>query len=145
MVESTQSAGAAPGGQSANGGRDEAVPSAPTTRSPESEERRRTGQYMALGVVAATFLVGLYHACLQKNAALAGLLVPSLIMIVYLAWVLYSARKKKYGERRRSSALESGGLTPRAARRLAEHCYSNPQQDITATELNNASTNIRIA
>lgn len=58
------------------------------------EERRRTGQYIALGVVLATSLVGLYHACLQHNAALAGFLVPAVIMMLYLVWVLHSTRTK---------------------------------------------------
>nr|CAD7440357.1 unnamed protein product [Timema bartmani] len=66
------------------------------TLSPQSstvkEERRNTGRYVVVIVVACACLLGLYQACLQQNAVLAGLIVPALIMVIYVAWVLYTAR-----------------------------------------------------
>nr|CAD7205075.1 unnamed protein product [Timema douglasi] len=56
------------------------------------EERRNTGRYVVVIVVAFACLLGLYQACLQQNAVLAGLIVPALIMVIYVAWVLYTAR-----------------------------------------------------
>ncbi|XP_066995668.1 uncharacterized protein [Anabrus simplex] len=63
-----------------------------------SEERRRTGQYVVVGVIIATSLIGLYHACVQQNAMLAGFIAPALIMLLYLLWVLHTARRTKLKE-----------------------------------------------
>ncbi|XP_063239232.1 uncharacterized protein LOC134540423 [Bacillus rossius redtenbacheri] len=59
------------------------------------EERRSTGRYVVLVVVVSACVLGLYQACLQHNAVLAGLIVPALIMVMYVAWVLYTARNSR--------------------------------------------------
>ncbi|XP_069695983.1 uncharacterized protein [Periplaneta americana] len=61
-----------------------------------SEERRRTGRYVAVGLVVIACLLGLHHAFVKQNAVLAGLIVPALIMVFYILWVLHSAKKANH-------------------------------------------------
>ncbi|XP_026466852.1 uncharacterized protein LOC113370401 [Ctenocephalides felis] len=59
------------------------------------EERRTTGR--AVATVIALGLIGLaiYHAWIRRTVVVAGIIVPALIMVLYTAWVLYTARKDK--------------------------------------------------
>ncbi|XP_021914879.1 uncharacterized protein LOC110827471 [Zootermopsis nevadensis] len=58
-----------------------------------SEERRRTGRYVAVSLVVIACLLGLHHAFVKQNVVLAGLIVPALIMVFYILWVLHTAKK----------------------------------------------------
>jgi len=58
-----------------------------------SEERRRTGRYVAVILVVIACLLGLHHAFVKQNVVLAGLIVPALIMVCYILWVLHTAKK----------------------------------------------------
>ncbi|XP_023721077.1 uncharacterized protein LOC111871910 [Cryptotermes secundus] len=58
-----------------------------------SEERRRTGRYVAVTLVVIACLLGLHHAFVKQNVVLAGLIVPALIMVFYVLWVLHTAKK----------------------------------------------------
>lgn len=58
-----------------------------------SEERRRTGRYVAVTLVVIACLLGLHHAFVKQNVVLAGLIVPALIMVFYILWVLHTAKK----------------------------------------------------
>ena len=46
---------------------------------------------VALGLIS----VGLYQAYVKKTPVLAGVMLPVLIMVVYGAWVVYSAKRHK--------------------------------------------------
>lgn len=76
------------------------------------EERRTTGRFVAVIVALSLILLALYHAWIRKTAVLASVIIPALIMVLYTAWVLYSAKRDKY---RRNLAVSSwrdemGGL-----------------------------------
>ena len=59
------------------------------------EERRATGRMVAVIVALLLILLAMYHAWVRRTAVLAGVIVPALIMILYTAWILYSAKKDK--------------------------------------------------
>lgn len=59
------------------------------------EERRRTGRYVAIVVGISLVCLAIYHAWVRKIPVLASLLVPALIMLLYIAWVLYTAARDK--------------------------------------------------
>ncbi|RVE49018.1 hypothetical protein evm_006376 [Chilo suppressalis] len=61
-----------------------------------TEERRRTGRYIAILVGISLFLLAMYHAWVRRIPIVASLVVPALIMFVYVAWVLYTASKDKH-------------------------------------------------
>ncbi|KAJ9580512.1 hypothetical protein L9F63_024310 [Diploptera punctata] len=61
-----------------------------------SEDRRRTGRYVAVWLVVIACLLGLHHAFVKQNAVLAGLIVPALIMVFYILWVLHTAKKSNH-------------------------------------------------
>lgn len=60
------------------------------------EERRTTGKIVAVIVALSLILLACYHAWIRKTAVLAGVIIPALIMVLYTAWVLYSAKRDKY-------------------------------------------------
>ncbi|XP_072744973.1 uncharacterized protein [Anoplolepis gracilipes] len=60
-----------------------------------SEERRRTGRYIAGGTALAGALLGLYHLLLRGASTIAGVCIPAMIMALYIIWVLYSARRDR--------------------------------------------------
>lgn len=51
---------------------------------------------MAVIVALSLILLSCYHAWIRKTAVLASVIIPALIMILYTAWVLYSAKRDKY-------------------------------------------------
>ncbi|KAJ8973653.1 hypothetical protein NQ317_002927 [Molorchus minor] len=59
------------------------------------EERRRTGRYLAAGIVIFLVGLGLYHAVVYGSTRLSALLGASLIMFLYLLWLLYASQRKK--------------------------------------------------
>ncbi|KAG5874791.1 hypothetical protein JTB14_012427 [Gonioctena quinquepunctata] len=59
------------------------------------EERRRTGRYLAAGIVIFLVVLGLYHAVPDGSTRLLSLLGAALIMFLYLLWLLYSSKRKK--------------------------------------------------
>ncbi|XP_029162172.1 uncharacterized protein LOC114933762 [Nylanderia fulva] len=61
----------------------------------QSEERRRTGRYVAGGMALAFTLLGLHHLLLRGASTIAGVCVPAIIMALYIIWVLYSARRDR--------------------------------------------------
>lgn len=72
---------------------------------------------MALSLI----LLSLYHAWIRKTAILASVIIPALIMVLYTAWVLYSAKRDKY---RRNLAVSTGTclLNTRATSSCANGC-----------------------
>ncbi|XP_055586525.1 uncharacterized protein LOC129739146 [Uranotaenia lowii] len=59
------------------------------------EERKANGRIVAVCVALFLIFLVLYHAWLRRTAIVAGVMVPVLIMLLYTAWVLYSARRHK--------------------------------------------------
>ncbi|XP_065086122.1 uncharacterized protein LOC135708109, partial [Ochlerotatus camptorhynchus] len=59
------------------------------------EERKANGRIIAVCVALFLIFLGLYHAWLRRTAVVAGVIVPVLIMLLYTAWVLYSAKRHK--------------------------------------------------
>nr|CAI5868733.1 unnamed protein product [Callosobruchus analis] len=59
------------------------------------EERRRTGKYLAAGLVIFLVILGLYHAVRFGSTRLSALLGAALIMFLYLLWLLYASHRKK--------------------------------------------------
>ncbi|XP_059617381.1 uncharacterized protein LOC132262214 [Phlebotomus argentipes] len=60
------------------------------------EERRTTGRIVAVIVALSIIMLACYHAWIRKTAVLAGVIIPALIMVLYTAWVLYTAKRDKY-------------------------------------------------
>ncbi|GAB1861127.1 hypothetical protein CAJAP_02206 [Camponotus japonicus] len=71
-----------------------------------SEERRRTGRYVAGGTALAVTLLGLHHLLLRGASTIAGVCVPAIIMALYIIWVLYSARRDRRKELRFRTAMQ---------------------------------------
>ncbi|XP_077302933.1 uncharacterized protein LOC143923232 [Arctopsyche grandis] len=63
-----------------------------------AEERRRTGRYVAIIVGISLVCLAMYHAWVRKVPVLASVLVPSLILLLYAAWVLFIASRDKRKE-----------------------------------------------
>ncbi|GBP42846.1 hypothetical protein EVAR_27199_1 [Eumeta japonica] len=82
-----------------------------------SEERRRTGRYIAILVGISLLLLAIYHAWVRRIPVVASLVVPALIMFIYVAWVLYSASRDKY----RSAHLKPYGADIAAFYRLSAY------------------------
>ncbi|VEN41043.1 unnamed protein product [Callosobruchus maculatus] len=70
------------------------------------EERRRTGRYLAAGLVIFLVILGLYHAVRFGSTRLSALLGAALIMFLYLLWLLYASHRKKRIVRARELAIE---------------------------------------
>lgn len=51
---------------------------------------------MAVIVALSLILLSCYHAWIRRTAVLASVIIPALIMVLYTAWVLYSAKRDKY-------------------------------------------------
>ncbi|XP_055712559.1 uncharacterized protein LOC129807365 [Phlebotomus papatasi] len=71
------------------------------------EERRTTGRIVAVIVALSIIMLACYHAWIRKTAVLAGVIIPALIMVLYTAWVLYTAKRDKY---RRNLELHGASL-----------------------------------
>ncbi|XP_055681768.1 uncharacterized protein LOC129789138 [Lutzomyia longipalpis] len=71
------------------------------------EERRTTGRIVAVIVALSIIMLACYHAWIRKTAVLAGVIIPALIMVLYTAWVLYTAKRDKY---RRNLELHNATL-----------------------------------
>ncbi|XP_011868049.1 PREDICTED: uncharacterized protein LOC105562110 [Vollenhovia emeryi] len=72
----------------------------------QSEDRRRTGRYVAGGTALAFTLLGLYHLFLRGASTIAGVCVPAIIMASYIIWVLYAARRDRRKALRYATALQ---------------------------------------
>ncbi|XP_025987112.2 uncharacterized protein LOC105203759 [Solenopsis invicta] len=72
----------------------------------QSEERRRTGRYVAGGTALAVMLLALHHLFLRGTSTIAGVCVPTIIMASYLIWVLYSARRDRRKALRFATAMQ---------------------------------------
>ncbi|XP_033326904.2 uncharacterized protein LOC117220753 [Megalopta genalis] len=71
-----------------------------------SDERRRTGRYIAGGAVLAITLLALHHALLRDTSTIAGVCVPAIIMVSYIIWILYSAHRDRRKASRFATAVE---------------------------------------
>ncbi|XP_066588846.1 uncharacterized protein [Prorops nasuta] len=71
-----------------------------------TEERRRTGRYIAGGTVLAATLLALHHALLRDASTIAGVCIPAILMASYILWVLYSARRDRRKALRLATALQ---------------------------------------
>ncbi|XP_019695838.1 uncharacterized protein LOC105180719 [Harpegnathos saltator] len=60
-----------------------------------TDERRRTGRYIAGGTALAVTLLGLHHVLQRGAFTIAGVCIPTIIMASYIIWVLYSARRDR--------------------------------------------------
>ncbi|XP_011268055.2 uncharacterized protein LOC105258489 [Camponotus floridanus] len=72
----------------------------------QSEERRRTGRYVAGGTALAVTLLGLHHLLLRGASTIAGVCIPAIIMVLYIIWVLYSAHRDRRKELRFATAMQ---------------------------------------
>ncbi|XP_050465759.1 uncharacterized protein LOC126858988 isoform X2 [Cataglyphis hispanica] len=72
----------------------------------QSEERRRTGRYVAGGTALAVTLLGLHHLLVQGASTIAGVCIPAIIMALYIIWVLYSARRDRRKALRFATAMQ---------------------------------------
>ncbi|KAF4520065.1 hypothetical protein B566_EDAN007921 [Ephemera danica] len=72
------------------------------------EERKRAIRYTAGGVAFVGALFALYYATSHRasggTSALAGLLAPAAIMVLYLLWVLYSTHANRHAARMAAAA-----------------------------------------
>lgn len=59
------------------------------------EERQRTGRYLAVGLTLIMLFIAFYHTIMRQTPVLAGLLPPAIIMVLYILWLLYFAKKRK--------------------------------------------------
>ncbi|XP_050513719.1 uncharacterized protein LOC126889447 [Diabrotica virgifera virgifera] len=70
------------------------------------EERRSTGRALATGVIIFIVVVGLYHAVVYGRSGLSALMGGFIIMILYVASLLYAAHRKRKLQRSNEAALE---------------------------------------
>ncbi|XP_015514413.2 uncharacterized protein LOC124309240 [Neodiprion virginianus] len=103
-----------------------------------SDERRRTGRYIAGGTALAVTLLALHHVLMRGSSSLAGIFVPALIMTIYVLWVLYSARRDRQKAARRASAMELANVVNNAPMPInnVDHVTTTnelrkPLQDVT--------------
>ena len=61
----------------------------------KKEERKRTGRYVAIGVALAIVLIAFLHVFAKGPATAAEIWVPVIVMVTYVVWVLYAARKDR--------------------------------------------------
>ena len=71
-----------------------------------SEERRRTGRYVAGGAVLAIMLLAVHHALLREASTIAGVSIPAIIMVCYIIWILYSAHRDRRKALRFATAMQ---------------------------------------
>ncbi|XP_003706521.1 uncharacterized protein LOC100877224 [Megachile rotundata] len=71
-----------------------------------TDERRRTGRYVAGGAVLAIMLLSLHHALLRDASTLAGVCIPAIIMVCYIVWILYSAHRDRRKASRLATAMQ---------------------------------------
>ncbi|CAK9812590.1 hypothetical protein ANTQUA_LOCUS7330 [Anthophora quadrimaculata] len=60
-----------------------------------TDERRRTGRYVAVGAVLAIMLLAVHHALLRDASTITGVCIPAIIMVSYIVWILYSAHRDR--------------------------------------------------
>ncbi|XP_063973935.1 uncharacterized protein LOC135160823 [Diachasmimorpha longicaudata] len=84
---------------SVNASRDTLQPLTP------SEERRRTGRYLAGGAALAVTLLVIHHVLLKGASAAAGICIPAIFMMCYILWVVYTVRRDRAKARRLASAM----------------------------------------
>ncbi|XP_024942290.1 uncharacterized protein LOC107269278 isoform X2 [Cephus cinctus] len=70
------------------------------------EERRKTGRFVAASSALTLTLFALYHGLLRGASTIARIFIPAIIMLVYVLWVLYSARRDRLKALRRASAMQ---------------------------------------
>ncbi|XP_011297243.1 uncharacterized protein [Fopius arisanus] len=71
-----------------------------------SEERRRTGRYLAGGAALAVTLLVTHHVLLKGASAAAGICIPAIFMTCYLLWVIYTVRRDRAKARRLAAAMQ---------------------------------------
>ncbi|XP_017767046.1 PREDICTED: uncharacterized protein LOC108555763 [Eufriesea mexicana] len=75
-----------------------------TTRT--TDERRRTGRYVAGGAVLAIMLLAVHHALLRDASTITGVCIPAIIMVSYIIWILYSAHRDRRKALRFATAMQ---------------------------------------
>ncbi|KAK6638212.1 hypothetical protein RUM44_008640 [Polyplax serrata] len=60
-----------------------------------TEDRQRTGRYLAVGLIIVMVFLTFYHTLMKHTTVLTGLLAPAIIMLLYILWLFYFARKRK--------------------------------------------------
>ncbi|XP_060520286.1 uncharacterized protein LOC132698310 [Cylas formicarius] len=70
------------------------------------EERKKTGRYLAVGVVLFLVIIGLYHAISYGSTKMSALLGAALTMFLYLLWLLYAAQRRKRLQKEGEKHLE---------------------------------------
>ncbi|XP_029038610.1 uncharacterized protein LOC114873962 [Osmia bicornis bicornis] len=71
-----------------------------------SDERRRTGRYVAGGAVLAIMLLSVHHALLRDASTITGVCIPAIIMVFYIVWILYSAHRDRRKALRFARAMQ---------------------------------------
>ncbi|XP_076161079.1 uncharacterized protein LOC143143574 [Ptiloglossa arizonensis] len=71
-----------------------------------TEDRRRTGRYVAVGALLAITLLALHHALLRDASTITGVCIPAIIMVSYVVWILYSAHRDRRKALRSAAAMQ---------------------------------------
>ncbi|OXU22527.1 hypothetical protein TSAR_015583 [Trichomalopsis sarcophagae] len=91
--------------QSVTSSQDILRPADETLNHYSKEERRRTGRYVAGGAALAIILIAVYHVFARGASTMAGICIPAIIMVTYILWVLYAARRDRIRTLRLASAM----------------------------------------
>ncbi|KAK2585327.1 hypothetical protein KPH14_010008 [Odynerus spinipes] len=100
-----------------------------------TEDRRRTGRYVAGGAALAVTLLALHHVLLRGTSSIAGICVPAIIMASYIIWVLYSARRDRRKAMRLATAMQLTEVINEPAR-SSEVIRKNITNDVDETDCN---------
>ncbi|CAL7947740.1 unnamed protein product [Xylocopa violacea] len=71
-----------------------------------ASERRQTGRYIAGGAVLAITLLAVHHVLLREASTIAGVCIPTIIMVCYILWILYSAHRDRRKALRFAAAMQ---------------------------------------
>ncbi|XP_030753786.1 uncharacterized protein LOC115880646 [Sitophilus oryzae] len=70
------------------------------------EERKKTGRYLAVGVVLFIVAIGLYHAISSRSTQVSALLGATMIMFLYLLWLIYASQRRKLAVKKTEETIE---------------------------------------
>ncbi|XP_076285630.1 uncharacterized protein LOC143211662 [Lasioglossum baleicum] len=93
-----------------------------------SDERRRTGRYVAGGAVLAITLLALHHALLRDSSSIAGVCIPAIIMVSYIIWILYSAHRDRRKASRFATVVELTEVISETSRSQDRICKTSPDR-----------------
>ncbi|XP_034951614.1 uncharacterized protein [Chelonus insularis] len=69
-------------------------------------DHHHTGRYVVVGAVLAVTLLILHHVLLRDTSTIAGICIPTIVMMTYILWVFYSARKDRLKTRRMALTMQ---------------------------------------